>query len=220
MLKVTMPDFTVKLEPGGSAGFPGFGVMLTFGVAEAPPVYFSWGVVHTGGFADTEHVALVVVQATRRNTKIEVGTPCARPTASSTRTTNEKVPGAVGLPVAMPFEDKVTPPGRAPDEIDHLYGFTPPAATRVTVPYVTPTSPMWKGTVLMISFAGLGDAAVGEVAGDGVSDGVGSVLGVVATVGVASGEFVAVWFVCVQPVRTKTNPATHAAGTTPLLTKL
>jgi hypothetical protein len=80
---------------------------------------------------------------------------------------------------------------------------------------------MWKGTVLMISFAGLGEAAaVGEVAGDGESDGVGWELGVVTADGVTSGEFVAVWFCWVQPARTKTNPATHAAGTTPLLTKL
>jgi hypothetical protein len=134
MLKVTMPDFTVKLEPGGSGGFPEFGVTLTFGVADAPPLYFSWGVVHTGGFADTEHVALVVVQATCRNTLIEVGTPAAPPAESSTRTTNENVPAADGLPVALPFEDKMIPPGSAPDEIDHLYGLTPPAATRVTVP--------------------------------------------------------------------------------------
>jgi hypothetical protein len=34
----------------------------------------------------------------------------------------------------MPFEDKAIPAGRAPDEIDHLYGLTPPAATRVTPP--------------------------------------------------------------------------------------
>jgi hypothetical protein len=131
---VTTPDFAVKVEPGGRAGFPGFGVTVTFGVADAPPVYFSGGVVQTGGFAETEHVALLVVQATCRNTKTDVGTPAAAPAASSTRTTNENVPGVVGLPVAVPFEDKTTPPGRAPDEIDHLYGFTPPAATRVTVP--------------------------------------------------------------------------------------
>jgi hypothetical protein len=80
---------------------------------------------------------------------------------------------------------------------------------------------MWNGTVLMISFAGLGDAAAGaEVAGGGESDGVGSVLGVLATVGVTSGEFVAVWFGWVHPANSKTNPATHAAGTTPLLTRL
>jgi hypothetical protein len=79
---------------------------------------------------------------------------------------------------------------------------------------------MWKGTVLMISFAGLGDAAAGgEVAGGGESDGVGAGLGVVATVGVTSGEFVAVWFGWVQPARSKTKPATHAAGTTRLLTR-
>jgi hypothetical protein len=81
---------------------------------------------------------------------------------------------------------------------------------------------MWNGTVLMISLAGLGEAAVGDVAGDGVSVGVevGAELGVVTTDGVASGDVVAVWFVWVQPVRTKTSPATHAAGTTPLLTRV
>jgi hypothetical protein len=80
---------------------------------------------------------------------------------------------------------------------------------------------MWKGTLLMISLAGLGDAAaVGELTGDGESDGVGAVLGVVATDGVASGELVADWFDWVQPAKAKTSPATHAAGTTPLLTTL
>ena len=108
--------------------------MTSFGVGDAPPVYFSGGAVHTGGLAETEQVALFDVQAICRKTKIEVGTPAAAPAASSTRTTNENVPGAVGFPVAIPFEDNVTPAGRAPDEIDHLYGFTPPAATRVTLP--------------------------------------------------------------------------------------
>ena len=72
----------------------------------------------------------------------------------------------------------------------------------------------------MISFAGLGEAfGGGEVAGDGVSVGVGAVLGVVATEGVASGEAVC-WLVCwVQAPNTKTNPATHAAGTAPFLTR-
>jgi hypothetical protein len=82
---------------------------------------------------------------------------------------------------------------------------------------------MWKGTVLMISLAGLGDAAaVGEVAGDGDPTGVGAVPGVVTAVGVVcvDGEVVAVWFCRVQPARTKTNPATYAAGTAPLLTTL
>jgi hypothetical protein len=51
---------------------------------------------------------------------------------------------------------------------------------------------MWNGTVLIISLAGLGDAAVGDEAGDGRLVGVGSVLGVVAADGVDSGEVVAV----------------------------
>jgi hypothetical protein len=80
---------------------------------------------------------------------------------------------------------------------------------------------MWKGTLLMINFAGLGDAAgSGEVSGVGDSVGVGAVLGVVVTEGVASGEAGACAFGWVQPAKTKTNPATHAAGITPLLTGL
>jgi len=80
---------------------------------------------------------------------------------------------------------------------------------------------MWYGRLLMISFAGLGEAfGGGEDSGVGDSAGVGTVLGVVATDGVASGEVGACAFGCVHPATTKTNPATHAAGTTPLLTRL
>ena len=122
----------MNVEPGGRGAFAELRVTLSLGVAlEAPPTYFS--VVMHPLWTDPPHVAVVVVNAICRNTKIEVGTPAAPPAESSTRTTNEKVPGAVGLPVALPVDDKLTPDGRAPDEIDHLYGLTPPAATRVTV---------------------------------------------------------------------------------------
>jgi len=64
----------------------------------------------------------------------------------------------------------------------------------------------------MISFAGLGDAAGGgEVTVGGDSEGVGSVLGVVATVGVASGEFVAWFWVGVQLDKSNIKPATTIA---------
>lgn len=71
----------------------------------------------------------------------------------------------------------------------------------------------------MISLAGLGDAiGVGEVAGVGESAGVGAVLGLAtAADGLTSGEAVACWFVRVQALRIKTNPATTVAGTTPLI---
>jgi len=69
----------------------------------------------------------------------------------------------------------------------------------------------------MISFAGLGEAfAEGEAAGGVVSNGVGTVPGVVVTgevEGLASGEFEPVWFGWVQPANSKTNAATHAIGT-------
>ena len=73
----------------------------------------------------------------------------------------------------------------------------------------------------MISFAGLGEAGVGAVAGDGDSAG-GAVLGVTAGVGdgLTSGEFVACWFVCVQLANSNINPATKNAGTPPLFTLL
>jgi hypothetical protein len=52
---------------------------------------------------------------------------------------------------------------------------------------------MWKGTLLMISFAGLGDGVVPT----GVEVGVGSTVGVGLATGVGegltSGEFVAIW---------------------------
>ena len=75
----------------------------------------------------------------------------------------------------------------------------------------------------MISFAGLGEGLAGGVVDCvGVSVGVevGALLGVVASDGVVSGELVAVWLVWTQPASIKTSPATHAAGTTPLLTRL
>ncbi len=74
----------------------------------------------------------------------------------------------------------------------------------------------------MMSFAGLGEAiAVGEAVAIGDSAGVGAVLGVTAAVdGLAGGETVC-WLVCgTQAAKNNTSPATHAAGTTPLLTKL
>jgi hypothetical protein len=165
-------------------------------------------------------VAVVCANASCRKTRIELGAPAAPPAESSSRTTNEKLPTVVGFPVVLPEVDSVKPGGRAPPWMDHLYGFTPPAATSTTVPYVTPTSPKWNGRVLMISFAGFGEAGAGDESGDGDSAGVGGVLGVVAAEGVTSGDVVACWLGWVQPARIKTNPATHAAGTTPLLIRL
>jgi hypothetical protein len=108
---------------------------------------------------------------------IELGAPAAAPAESSSRTTNEKVPTVVGLPVVLPPVDNARPGGRAPPWIDHLYGATPPAPPRATVPYVTPTSPTWNGSFVMISFAGLGEAiGEGEVSGVADSAGVGTVL--------------------------------------------
>ena len=76
---------------------------------------------------------------------------------------------------------------------------------------------MWKVTLLMISFAGLGEAfAEGEATDGGEAVGGGTVPGVVVTgevEGLASGEFEPVWFGWVQPANSNTNPATLAVGT-------
>jgi hypothetical protein len=79
-------------------------------------------------------LALAVVKTICRNTRIDLATPAALPAESSSRTTNEKVPTAVGVPVVLPADDKTNPGGSAPELIDHVYGFTPPAPPKVTVP--------------------------------------------------------------------------------------
>jgi len=123
----------------------------------------------------------------------------------------------------VPPVDSTNPPGSAPDPIDHLYGFTPPEAFAVTDPYVSPTSPMWNGTLLMISLAGLGEAAgVGDASGVGDSAGVGAVLGVGEAAwadGLAAGELVCCPICWVQAARIRTSPAS-AAGAIPLLVVL
>jgi hypothetical protein len=130
---VITPPFPVIVEPAGSGGAPALRVKLILGAAlVAPPIYLN--VVVQPVWYVPEQLAVDFTKAIWRKTKIEVGTPAAPPAASSTRTTKAKVPATVGLPVALPFEDRVTPAGSRPDEIDHLYGLTPPAATKVTAP--------------------------------------------------------------------------------------
>jgi len=75
----------------------------------------------------------------------------------------------------------------------------------------------------MINFAGLGEATgVGDASGVGESAGIGAVLGVVVTAGMdglASGDAPCWLICCVQAVRTRTTPATKAAGTALFLTR-
>jgi len=75
----------------------------------------------------------------------------------------------------------------------------------------------------MTSFATAGDVAEGDELMGGVTSGAddGLLSGLEAAVdGLASGEFEACWLLAmVQPARTKTNRATHAAGTAPLLSR-
>ena len=74
----------------------------------------------------------------------------------------------------------------------------------------------------MMSFAGVGDAGVGEASGVGESAGGGEALGVAAGVGdgLASGEFVCCWAVgWVQAARINTKPATNAERTATLIPK-
>jgi hypothetical protein len=80
---------------------------------------------------------------------------------------------------------------------------------------------MWNGTLVMISFAGLGEAfGGGDVAGVGVSAGVGDGVGVglaSSVEGVAAGEFVC-WLVGWVQAANANRPTTRAVGTTPILT--
>lgn len=51
--------------------------------------------------------------------------------ASLTVTPKEKFPLAFGDPETTPLEARLSPLGRLPEEIDHVYGAVPPAAWRV-----------------------------------------------------------------------------------------
>jgi hypothetical protein len=50
---------------------------------------------------------------------------------SATRTVNETVPAAVGVPVIWPAALRLNPAGNDPPDKDQLYGVVPPAAARV-----------------------------------------------------------------------------------------
>ena len=79
---------------------------------------------------------------------------------------------------------------------------------------------MWNGTLVMISFAGLGEAMA-----DGEDSGVGDRPASVRRLASCSAEgeapransLAAGWSLGAGGYTTKTSPATHAAGTTPLL---
>ena len=130
-----VPPLPAAVNPGGAeyGGFPGGGwgqkpegkqgtaaiaVIYAVTAPPTPPVYRSLA-VHAL-LKPPAHSAYLSINAICRNTKIDLDTPAAAPAESSTRTTNEKVPTVVGLPVALPPEDNANPGGRAPDEIDHL----------------------------------------------------------------------------------------------------
>lgn len=59
---------------------------------------------------------------------------------SATATVKVAVPVAVGVPEITPALDSVSPSGKLPDAIDHVYPGVPPVALRVVV-YELPTTP-------------------------------------------------------------------------------
>jgi hypothetical protein len=77
-----------------------------------------------------ELMASGVPAATRERVMVAVAVWAGEP-ASWTDTPNEKLPLAVGVPETRPVEGaRLSPAGRAPEEIDQVYGEVPPVACK------------------------------------------------------------------------------------------
>jgi hypothetical protein len=129
-------------------------------------------------------------------------------------------PAVDGVPETWPPDVRLNPPGKAPLLIVHWYGGVPPAAPKDIGEYAMPTSPLWKGRLATWRAAPPGVATGGVAAGvptggDPLGVEGGLVVGLAAAVdGETSGEFEPVRLLgWVQPTTSKTNPATHTAGT-------
>lgn len=81
--------------------------------------------------------------------------------ASVTVTPILKLPLAVGVPETRPVDPRVSPAGRAPEVIDHVYGEVPPAACSA-FEYDAAIVPEGKLDVETVSGAGAGAAMVIE----------------------------------------------------------
>jgi hypothetical protein len=78
-----------------------------------------------------ELIARGAPAATRERVTVAVAAWAGDP-ASWTATPNEKFPLPVGVPEIRPVEGaKLSPAGRVPEEIDHVYGAVPPVACKV-----------------------------------------------------------------------------------------
>lgn len=70
---------------------------------------------------------------------------------SVTRTVNDEVPDAAGVPEIVPLDASVRPAGNVPVAIAHVYGGVPPVAARVAE-YAAPTVP--GGRVAVVTVGG------------------------------------------------------------------
>jgi hypothetical protein len=73
---------------------------------------------------------------------------------SATCTMNPNMPAFDGVPVMAPLLLRLSPPGRAPELIDQVYGGVPPDAPRVCE-YGAPTVPAGSDDVVTVRAGGL-----------------------------------------------------------------
>jgi hypothetical protein len=79
---------------------------------------------------------------------------CTGDPLSFTATENVAVPLAVGVPEITPPLDIVSPAGRPPEAIDHVYPGVPPVALKVA-PYVLPLFAAPRLVEVIVSVAGV-----------------------------------------------------------------
>jgi hypothetical protein len=82
---------------------------------------------------------------------------------SATCAMNPNMPAFDGVPVMAPLLLRLSPPGRAPELIDQVYGGVPPDAPRVCE-YAVPTVPEGSTDVVTVSAGELIVSEIGAVA--------------------------------------------------------
>jgi hypothetical protein len=74
---------------------------------------------------------------------------CGLALLSVTRIVKLNDPAAVGVPLNVPPDERLNPPGNEPELNDHVYGDVPPAAVNVWE-YDAPTVPVGRGELVPI----------------------------------------------------------------------
>ena len=78
---------------------------------------------------------------------------------SVTRMVKLNEPSAVGVPLSVPPDERLSPPGKGPEATDHVYGVVPPVAAKACE-YAVPTEPAGRVDPVEMARGGTGELIV------------------------------------------------------------